>query len=124
MTKQTFQHISRGDATEANDCTVRALQAAAQIPYEQAHAALAAAGRAKGKSVSFFTADAAYRPLGGKWVCLAVLRPTLAQFTRSLPSSRCVALVRGHALAMVDGAQHDMHVNGARRRVLGYWKFD
>lgn len=124
MTKPAFQYISRSDATESNDCTVRALSTAAQVSYEQAHAALAAVGRVKGRGARWLQVENAYKPLGGVWVSLQVLRPTLARFTSALPSRRCVVLIRGHALALIDGVQHDISPSGARCRVQGYWKFD
>ena len=126
MSKPAFQYISRGDTTEHNDCTVRALSAAAQVPYEQAHAALARAGRVNGRGVKFWAIQNAYSEFGGKWVAFnfEAKLPTLAHFTSALPSRRCVVLIRGHALALVDGVQLDLAPSGARFRVQGYWKFD
>lgn len=125
MTKPAFQYIARGDVSESNDCTVRALSTAAQLPYYEAHAAMAAAGRAKGRAVPFYPVDAAYTAKGGSWTNIQDRKMTLAQFTRSLPAKhRYAVLINRHVFAMIDGVQHDLSKNGARCRVIGYWKFD
>ena len=108
---------------EANDCTVRALAAVTGIPYEQAHAALAAAGRKARRGMRIDLLKPVYAAHGASCYVNRGDRPTLASFARQHGPGKYIVLVKGHVFALVDNVQIDMRDNGARKRVWGYWQF-
>lgn len=101
---------------ERNDCVVRALAIAADLPYMTAHAFCSAQGRKPGGGMYDAPAIAALEAAG--------LRQepspgsiTLARFRDQHPRGRYVIFVRGHTLAVVDGHFHDWpSLQGKTRR--------
>ena len=124
MQIKTTHYFERVARNEARDCTVRALAAVKDMQYDQAHAALAAAGREPRRGMSLEQLKPAYLAAGGGGFIRRSDRPTLASFLRDQPAGKYIVLVRGHVFALVDGVQIDMEKNGARKRVWGFWQFN
>lgn len=124
MQIKTTHYFERVARNEARDCTVRALAAVKDMQYDQAHAALAAAGREPRRGMSLEQLKPAYAAQGGGCYINRSDRPTLASFLRDQPAGKYIVLVRGHVFALVDGVQIDMEKNGARKRVWGFWQFN
>jgi hypothetical protein len=116
-------YIERDVRNEANDCTVRALAAVNGMTYEEAHAAMAAAGRVARRGLRLDALRAVYAAQGGGGYVNRGDRPTLASFMREQGPGRYVVLVKGHVFALVDHVQYDLNLNGARKRVWGFWRF-
>lgn len=119
---------------EDNDCSVRALALAADIPYAEAHAALAACGRKHGEGARGHVVLKAYEMFGGSveypqrynpFTGKATQGPTVAQFMRTVkPHERLVVWVNGHVFAVVNGAQHDHPgLYSPRSRVKAIFRF-
>lgn len=118
---------SSGFTKEKNDCTVRAISIAYQIPYEEAHIKLKDFGRKDGKACFNFahfmntkivttlkvTRSSKQRSLG-----------SLQAFCNDHPTGRYVIRIAGHALAIVDGVIHDSWKPGPRTQIKDYWKVD
>jgi hypothetical protein len=102
-TKDGFHH-------EHNDCAVRAVAIACEIPYKEAHAKLKAHGRKdRGTTYNFvgFVAkkiktQKKLKPTKGK-----ASLGTLATFLKNNPKGTYIACKRGHAFAVVDGVVND-----------------
>ena len=105
--------------SEKRDCSVRAAATASGLPYEQVHAVFTKHGRKPKRGTPTAVSIDAHKemfksePQRGE-------RVTVAEFVRRNPIGRYVLHVRGHALAVVDGAVHDWSY-GPRRRVRRYW---
>lgn len=119
-----------GKPGEKLDCSVRALAVAADISYDEAHAALKEAGRPDGKRTPHATSRELYRKLGfrcciirqGGIACHG-LRMTLMQFIAANPRGRFIVHRRGHAFAVLDGVVHDWaRGTGPRSRVTNAWQ--
>jgi hypothetical protein len=114
--------VSRGEsnATEHNDCTVRALCNAANWKYPEAHAMLSKHGRRFRRGAVFSVYYKAYVEAGAKLIgvygntrrAVAAGRIantqqqagiTLNSLMPRLRSGRYIVLITGHALAVVDG---------------------
>ena len=108
--------------TEARDCTVRALAHVADLPYNEAHATMAAFGRKNRRGVPRAQVVAAYKTKGLTFIQRND-RPTLAQFMRAdgAMHERMVISMRGHVFAIINGTQLDLGKCGPRTRVLGYY---
>ena len=108
--------------TEARDCTVRALAHMTGLPYDEAHATMAAFGRKNRRGVPRAQVIAAYKTKGLTFI-QRTDRPTLAQFMREdgAKHGRMVISMRGHVFAILGGTQFDLGKCGPRTRVLGYY---
>ena len=143
MTKTKFIPLNpRGEAfeNESNDCAVRAMTLATGLPYADVHAAFKAAGRRDRRGTAwdvFKTAaralvpsveiehiSADYQLIGNPWSRRwhAAGRPTLARFTAEHRTGAYVVIIKGHALALIEGVQLDMGPNGSRCKVQAYMK--
>jgi len=94
---------------ENNDCAVKALAIVTGADYATAHAALAAAGRKRGKGTTQPQQIAALKRLGFRRVAAPYTSKTVKTLAREM---RCVpgvytAHVRSHVLAIKDGAVLD-----------------
>jgi len=116
-------YVERDLRGECNDCTVRALAAVKGIDYDEAHVTLAVAGRVKGRGLRIDRLKKVYADQGGGCYINRGDRPTLAQFIKQHGPGRYIVLVNKHVFALIDNVQYDMHLNGARKRVWGYWSF-
>lgn len=127
---------------ETNDCTVRALAAAANIPYDQAHATMAKHGRIFGKGTYHHTQVKAYEEHGGKLRAIfgttkgAKYRAdnvkdvphvegiTLGRLIKEVPMGRFVCIMRGHAFAIVDRQLADGGPLKAGTRIQAIYRFN
>ena len=109
-------------AYERHDCAVRALAVAADISYDEAHAALKRNGR-KDKRATY---PASTRGVAAEYGFVEEPEKrgkTLAQFTRQQPVGRYLVRIRNHALAVVDGVVHDWpDTSGPRSRVRAAYR--
>lgn len=118
-------------AGERNDCTVIALAATCKASYAAALAALADAGRKRGKGVPTCVMEVAARALGFQFTRVPLtdiisrypaphngLRNVTThhpdRFPRAWPPGAFLLFPRGHVSAVVDGRTHDW----ARGRAL------
>jgi hypothetical protein len=126
---------------KANDCSVRALCNVTQLPYETSERLHAKNGRRIHKGVSIETLDKTYRQAGLElkgvygdthtaWYMRNVLKVTEAQdnkgctlgkFLKEQNQGNYVCLVRGHALAAVDGQLVDKVPLLANKRVVAVY---
>ena len=108
---------------DRNSCTVNALSTATNMPWYEAQALLTKYGRQRNKGMAWYPLLKAYNEtLKTEYVMFwSWEKPTLAQFARNNPKGKFIVRVSGHVLVVEDGVQHDTFLNGARRRVLGYW---
>lgn len=94
---------------EHNDCVVRALSIAAEVPYEQVHEILTRLGRKKGKCTSDRRMDAAAAELGLKKIPRKDL--PVQQFTAMLKrwgtEKPAAFAVWGHLVPVKDGMECD-----------------
>ena len=122
---------------ESKDCVVRALSLAFNKPYLDVHAICAKVGRRKHQGMRTPAIDAAIGMLTGNMADGLQQttkynrvhtdkhpRLTFAQFAAKYPKGRFVVVMRGHALALIDGVYHDMYsaAVGARCRVCAFYE--
>lgn len=134
--------LERFDFNERGDCTVVAIAQAAELPYREAHALLAQAGRRPKKGFTLRNwlacqctkANTTGTPFRlGKYSVHAVPLPTeyrdggypihsitLARFLRDFPKGRFILRKRGHAFAVVDGCVSNFY-EGVRVRITNIW---
>ena len=118
---------------EKNDCSVKAVALVCGVSYDEAHAAMAAQGRKKGRGAQTSSIELAVIALGKK---IEVVNPKhiIAQYpgvhknlqnvTTHHPArfpdawkngGTYLAYIRGHVLAIVDGVVHDWTVGRSKR---------
>jgi hypothetical protein len=100
---------------ESRDCTVRAVAAAFNLPYDEAHARLAELGRKPRKGFDFRIGKVQSL---GKIECrpdLCCLR--IESLWPSLEKGRFIVKVPHHVFAVVDGVAHDLFAPKPRQRV-------
>lgn len=106
---------SIGYTHEHNDCTVRALSVAANIPYEQCHEAFKHYGR-KDKhgltNIKKIFPKVCHR-LGLKSRQVA-RSGTINKLVKKYPTGRIYCTMRGHAFCIVDGVPHDVKSKNCR----------
>ena len=129
----TFQEVQRESQAigERNDCTVKAVSIACQIPYHEAHRYLSKLGRRKGRG--WFPNDHNRKgrnvsgyidnldSLGFEHEKISVASRTVSQIERELRSGHYMVHVSGHVLALVDGKVQDW-TEGRRHRVKSVYK--
>jgi hypothetical protein len=105
--------------SESNDCAVRALSIACDIPYHEAHSRFSKVGRKpnKGVSVDMLSRVLGDRPIGSDW-----LSYTLSRFCALKPKGRFLVLKRNHAFAVVNGVVHDWGKLGGNTKVYSWWE--
>ena len=127
---------------ETNDCTVRALAAAAGISYDQAHATMAKYGRKFRNGTYHDTQVKAYTEHGGELRAIFgttkgaryranttedvphVEGITLGKLLERIPMGRFVCIMRGHAFAVVDRQLADGGPLKAGTRIQAIYRFD
>lgn len=146
MSKLIYPSINtsamRTVSRETNDCTVRALMAAAGISYDLAHATMAKHGRSFGKGTKHATQMAAYAEHGGELRAIfgttkgARFRAnkvenvphvegiTLGRLLTRIPMGRFICIMRGHAFAIVDRQLADGGPIPAGARIQAIYRFD
>jgi hypothetical protein len=128
---------------ENNDCTVRALKAAAGVPYSDAHAMMEKLGRQSRKGGNVPMLDAmTHMPHVYGYVVTKVFdgvdglpsnrlnpfsaryrRVTLGTIVRRYRTGRYYIVITGHAIAMRDGVVIDGGTSGAGCYVKAVYKF-
>lgn len=104
---------------DGNDCSVRALSIAANIPYSACSALFAKHGRTPGRRTPHHVTRGVYRELGIPAPMYYTARPTVAQFIRENPKGRFILTRSGHAFSLVDSVIHDWaDGTGPRSRIL------
>jgi len=115
-----------GFAHERNDCAVRALALSTGIPYAKAHDLLKAEGRKDRRGTKTWMTERALKKSGAQVELLSAWvhrTATLAEAVRTLRNGRYLIIVRGHALALIDGVIHDAgDISDARCRVRQAWR--
>jgi len=142
---KTVLSVDRGvtSSAESNDCTVRALANAADVPYDVAHRVLKKHGRPDRKGATFKTLHGAYEECGfrlvslhgdGKRARFAARHTdidsrkwqdgiTFGKLVEQLPPyGEYIINVTGHAVAVVNGKVIDTFHNNARKRVVAVYK--
>jgi hypothetical protein len=124
---------------ETNDCTVKALAIVANVTYDEAHRALANAGR-KARQGCYQGAQYAALKTLGKKLERVDMRPILAtfpkdrkgnirrnmtthhprRFNKVWPKGTYLLYTIGHVSAVVDGVMHDWAANTSRRVISMY----
>lgn len=124
---------------ERKDCVIRALSNASGMEYEKAHAMATKHGRQANKGTEIdvthrlmlaagLKAQGFYGTTGSsrwlQWRMPGVPHAagtTLAKFVKNTPTGRYVVLVRGHALAVVDGETIDTHPTSGNMSVVAVY---
>lgn len=139
---KTVLSVDRGVtcSSESNDCTVRSLANAADVPYDVAHRVLKKHGRKDRRGATFKTLHAAYEECGFRLVKVCgdgkrsrfaaqhtaarwVDGITFGKLVESLPPyGEYIINVTGHAVAVVNGKVIDTFHNNARKRVVAVYK--
>jgi hypothetical protein len=127
---------------ETNDCTVRALMAAANITYDQAHATMTKHGRKFGKGTYHDTQLKAYTEHRGELRAIFgttkgaryrankmenvphVEGITLGKLLERIPMGRFVCVMTGHAFAIIDRQLADGGPLKAGTRIQAIYRFD
>lgn len=127
---------------ETNDCTVRALMAAAGISYDEAHATMRRHGRVNGQGTRHDTQVAAYAEHSGKLKAIfgstkgARYRAnkcddvphvdgiTLGTLIKEMPLGRFICIMRGHAFAIINRQLADGGALKAGTRIQAVYRFD
>lgn len=131
---------------DSKDCTVRALANAASMPYTEAHSMLAAVGRVNEQGMRMADYSKAYFKAGFRLVSFfgttdgaileryAMMHSTGIVYPREkgisfgrlvaerLQRGRFIVLVRGHALAVVNGKVFDTHATSNQKSVIAYFE--
>lgn len=121
MTIAYTTHLIRYAMDEKNDCSVRALATATNMAYDKAWALLKEHGRRARTGVRITPLRNAYRAAMNADYIHVAGKPTLHRFTQDHGTGTLIVRLSNHVFVMRNGVQYDMMVNGARRRVLGYW---
>jgi hypothetical protein len=109
---------------ERADCAVRALAVAADVPYAEAHAALAEAGRKRGRGTYHNTLVSAISALGREATRVRPERPlTMKSVAEYYATGRYIICVRGHFAGLAHGEVHDWTA-GSRRRVKFLYRIE
>src|SRR5210317_1921033 len=66
---------------ERNDCTVKAISIAGNLPYRQVHGMIARKGRIKGRGCSQYVWEQGMTDLGLKWTVTRPRTPSGARYT-------------------------------------------
>lgn len=107
---------------ETNDCTVKAVAIACDIPYIKAHAVLKEIGRKPGRGLYAHQYHEAIKKLGYTIKTIQTDAKTISTLPSHLDSSKSyIANVRGHALAVVKGKVEDWSA-GRKHRIRNVWE--
>ena len=102
---------------ERADCSVRALSACLNVPYEVAHANLAVVGRKPRRIIKWTiwtrSLDVFGLEMNAEFSCM-----TLAKALPQMSAGRYICRVEGHLFAVVNGVVHDHRPPAPGRRIL------
>ena len=85
---------------ESKDCVIRAITNVTGVSYDEVHSFLAASGRKQGKGTDVESMTVACKHFG-----------------------RFIVVIRGHAVAMIDGKLIDTHHNPKQAQVVALFQF-
>lgn len=131
----TFQDVKQVSDKygEGNDCTVKAVAIACQVPYEEAHAYLTKLGRRKGRGwyhASHMRGAKFVKgyidnldKLGIEYTSVDFNSRTVSQIERELKDGNYIVQVNGHALALVNGKVEDWTA-GRKHHVKQVWRIE
>ena len=110
-------------AHERQDCAVRAIRVACDVPYRHAHTLCAVAGRRDKHRISRRSLEMVMSNLPVQRV-LGVYKITLTAFLKVFTEGRYVVHRRDHLFVVIDGTVHDWKYTGtgARSRVTDAWR--
>jgi hypothetical protein len=111
---------------DTKDCAIRALAIVSDLDYTAARALIESeCQRPRRKGTPTAALCALLNRLAPRaTVASGMKRWTLARFCAEHPRGVFYVLVRGHALAIIDGRAVDNgRISGARCRITGAWKF-
>lgn len=114
---------SSNRSKQKNDCTVRALAIARNLPYDEAYDVLKDAGRKSSRGFDFVKWIET-QPWATKIAFPAVKgqrRMTPAQFCRDFPKGTFILRVTKHVFVVKDGVIHDAFENRPDRCVYACW---
>lgn len=125
---------------DKNDCAIRALANVSTMTYPEAHARMTQLGRRKNRGTPWAALHTAYTEAGAKSVSYfgdKMLKLsnrhnvnhfkngfTLKTFVTKKTKGKHIVLVKGHALAVCNGAVIDMFASRAGKRVIAVYSFD
>lgn len=107
---------------EYNDCSVKAVALACDVPYKVAHKALENQGRKKRNGARVGDMQEAIKKLGFKTAPVAYNAKTAITLERDplLTKGHYIALMKRHVAAVVNGSVQDW-TSGRRNRVKRVW---
>jgi hypothetical protein len=117
---------SAGYASEASDCAVRAMANTFGVTYAYAHQAMKSAGRKDKKATPVSAIHSVVTKEHGGKVAHQLehigkgagkRQVTIGTFCKYHPHGSFYCIVRGHALAIVDGVVQDAFRNRAGKRI-------
>lgn len=118
--EQCKEQVSR--YRENGCCTVIALANTMDWSFGKAHRFMAKHGREHGRGMAMYQISAVMTKLG-KDREIAYKGMTINRFVKDHPKGSYYVLVRGHALAVVDGIVQDWTGDTAqRRKIIEYYK--
>jgi hypothetical protein len=125
---------------DSADCAVRALANVSAFSYPEAHKLMEDAGRKRNKGTPWATLHSVYMATGakeatyfGKNTAKMACRFNVNHYNKSITlrtfineyiKGKYIVVVRGHALAVCDGAVIDLFANKAGKRLMCVYKFD
>jgi hypothetical protein len=111
---------------QTNDCTVRALAIALNIPYDCAYDTLAGEGRKceKGFHLQKWLNKQAWAEKIAFQAIAGQPRMNPAHFCGEYVNGRYICRVAKHVFAVVDGTVHDMFENRPNRCIYTAWKIN
>jgi len=125
---------------DTKDCAVRALANVSAFSYPEAHKLMEDAGRKRNRGTPWATLHSVYMATGAKEATYygnnTAIKAcnfnakhynkslTLKSFINQNSTGKYIVIVRGHALAVCDGAVIDLFANKAGKRLLCAYKFD
>ncbi len=118
--------LSATGIKDTNNCTIRALSLAANIPYELADKIGIEAGRVRGKGM--YTRDlmnqSLHHGIRFNYSALKLHKAsiTIGKFIERNPKGRFVCRMSKHAFAVIDGVVHDSGSLKAGCRITDVWE--
>jgi hypothetical protein len=125
---------------DSRDCAVRALANVSSFSYPEVHKFMEDAGRKRNRGTPWATLHSVYMATGAKEATYygsnTAIKAcnfnakhynkslTLKSFINQNSTGKYIVIVRGHALAVCDGAVIDLFANKAGKRLLCAYKFD
>jgi hypothetical protein len=125
---------------DSRDCAVRALANVSSFSYPEVHKLMEEAGRKRNRGTPWATLHSVYMATGAKEAIYygnnTAIKAcnfnakhynkslTLKSFINQNSTGKYIVIVRGHALAVCDGAVIDTFASKAGKRLMCVYKFD